>query len=317
MGKAKKKERRKMFHKLFGYKEVADQAMETALDKQDDVIQISKDQESKDGVTEGNIIGGVVERWNGKSWEKSTHRYTQPYYQTWKQPKVTASPFSPHSFTREILVYDVPEIQVSRQAFNDMLILVDEADGEIGWLGTVKKEGNVYTIEEVFLLKQNASSATTQITVDGLAEYSQELLTQPDGMDKLSRTQFWGHSHVNMGTSPSGQDESQMSLFKENGNEFYIRGILNKKGRMEFAFFDWKRNIRINDVPWKLVEAVDNSRREMLKKQIEDKVAPEHGYYYGGYNRNTGSFIGMQPNSVINTDTRFVRREDDFLYSGD
>ena len=164
---------------------------------------------------------------------------------------------------------------------------MDQVDKEVGWIGTVERVGRDYLIKEVFLLDQEAASTTCEITPDGLAEWAGQVLSErTDGMDVVNSVRFWGHSHVNMGTSPSHQDESQMKVFAEACDDFFIRGILNKAGRMEFTLYIFSIGIEIEDVDWQLYEPTSNTRRAKWQAEIRTKVrekvyVPAHTYQGG------------------------------------
>lgn len=187
-----------------------------------------------------------------------------------------ARPFSQHSFAKKTeFITPLPKIFLTRDAYNKMYHLVDLSDKEISWLGTVVEMDNKdFLIKEIFLFKQEVSHTTTEISAEGLAEVATEIMNaRPDGVDVVNSLRFWGHSHVNMGTSPSPQDDSQMSLFEENGCEFFIRGILNKNGRMKFTIYLYDRGIRIADAEWAIHEKVDDTLRSEIEKEIKEKVS--------------------------------------------
>ena len=105
-----------------------------------------------------------------------------------------------------------------------------------------------------------------------------ELLAQPDGMDVWNNMKCWGHSHVNMGVFASGQDDTQMNVFKDAGHDFFIRVIANKKGEMEFTFYNYATGIIYKDTPWAILRSQQNADQirmineaiASLKKQLED-----------------------------------------------
>ena len=137
--------------------------------------------------------------------------------------KPMISYFNPHSFSTKVEFEKIPHIYLTNQAYNDMAILVDEVDKEVGWLGTASVIGGGFLIDEIFLVKQEVASTTTELDEDGIAELGVELLgSREDGMDVVNSIRFWGHSHVNMQTGPSGQDDSQMDLFKQNNCDWFI-----------------------------------------------------------------------------------------------
>lgn len=186
-----------------------------------------------------------------------------------------AKKFLPHEFRQSVeLVSGLPRVLVTREAYEDMFVLVDESPEEVGWLGSVRRLGPDFLIEEVFLFEQEVHGTTCEITPDGLAEMAQELISaRPDGLDICNRLRFWGHSHHRMGTSPSGQDESQLQEFAEQDEcEFFIRAILNKDGRMEFTILLSQLGVVVRDAAWELYEPADQARRERWRAEISKKV---------------------------------------------
>jgi len=187
-------------------------------------------------------------------------------------------PFVPHDFANRVeFIGTFPMVYMARKAFSTMWHIVDLADEEVGWLGTVRQtpSGN-FVIEEVFLLHQEVSASQTEISEDGIAELAQELIeTRPDGMEVVNAIRFWGHSHCYMGTSPSGQDEDQMRQFQQNECPWFVRGILNKLGRMQFDLFLWDIGVKITDVPWAIYEFVDPELRTEIEADFQAKVVKQ------------------------------------------
>jgi hypothetical protein len=195
-----------------------------------------------------------------------------------------AKPFVPHNFDTKVTYAKIPSILIAAKAYNDMYILVDEAD-------------NFY-IGEVYLIKQECSAAQTELDDGAIGDLGNELLLQDGGMEIVNSLRFWGHSHVRMGTSPSGQDESQLKHFIENDCDYFIRAILNKDGKIEFTL-RYRNGFEIKDVPWMVLQEVDETGRTEWKKQIKDKVK---AYVYtspaqSGYGANgRGKSQDLHPN---------------------
>jgi hypothetical protein len=164
-----------------------------------------------------------------------------------------------------------PLILITRTAIEKMGYYVQHCDKEVGWLGTVEKYGVNYLIREVFLFKQEVHSATCEITPDGLSDFATELLSKPNGVEVWNNIKLWGHSHVNMGISPSAQDNSQMNTFGEH-NDWFVRVIANKKGDMEFSLFDFKTNLRFDNVKWIEFRETSPDLEEQIKAEIAEKV---------------------------------------------
>lgn len=201
--------------------------------------------------------------------------------------------FLPHAFENRVsLTRGLPRVLLTRDAYEDMFCLVVECGKEVGWVGTVERVGRDYLIKEIFLLDQESHATTCEITADGLAEWASNVLSQrPDGMEVVNSIRFWGHSHVNMGTSPSGQDEQQMRIFSESCDDFFIRGILNKAGRMEFTLYIFSIGIEIRDVEWQLHEPASDARRlkwtAEIRTKVREKIYPVQDFSgVGGYHRH-------------------------------
>lgn len=188
----------------------------------------------------------------------------------------------------------VPIVHINRSALNKMFIYTDEVQDEVGWLGTAYKlEDNSYLIDDVFLFKQEVHGTTTEITSEGLEEFAMELLQLPDGVEIWNNMKMWGHSHVRMGITPSGQDNSQMEEFSKVGHDFFIRLICNKLGELSVDVYEFDRGLETHNAKWYIneniaeetpAEAVINEieqlqaqikELEAQKKAIEDAVVVE------------------------------------------
>jgi hypothetical protein len=195
-----------------------------------------------------------------------------------------AKPFTPHDFKTEIRIRGKIEIRISRKAYSDMLLFVGLCVEEIGWLGTVKRDKFTFTIEEVFLTDQNVHGSETDITTEGMTYLAEELMDRPDFKEAWDSVRFWGHSHVHGGTNPSPQDQEQLAklmspVLEADVNQFFIRGIMNKLGRMEFTLFLLgDPNLIILDVPWQIDDPQDSTRAKQIADLIKARVARSKTY---------------------------------------
>ena len=181
---------------------------------------------------------------------------------------------------------ETPRIFATIEAMHKMRYYIDNTDMEIGWLGYVHKlENNMYLIDDVFLLKQKVHSATTEIDPEALATMATELIKQgEEGIAKYNTIRMWGHSHVNMSTSASGQDDNQMKEFAT--SDFYIRLIGNKRGEWNVCLYDYINNILWSDLPLELWYNVAITNEE-LDKEIKDNVSKIE-FETPTYNRSIG-----------------------------
>jgi hypothetical protein len=199
--------------------------------------------------------------------------------------------FRPHEFKKTIVGLDTPKIIIQPQAFQDMGILVSEMATEVGWLVTVKRPTeNLFLLENVYLFKQGVHAATTEISAAGISDVAAKLIEEnPEtGVDEVNSLRCWVHSHVNMGVEPSGQDDSQMSLFNENGCEWFLRGIMNKAGMAKFDLFYFKQKYKILDIPWEIGQLANPDRVTFWKNEIKDKVTE---ITYGSHTTGTSGYV--------------------------
>lgn len=166
----------------------------------------------------------------------------------------------------EVLDDFIPIVIISKVALSKMQLYVENCQNEIGWLGVVTKTNDsLFIVEDVYLFKQNVHMATTEITPEGLSEFAEDLLSQPDGIDIWNNIRLWGHSHVNMSTSPSKQDNDQMLTFAQGGHPWFLRIIANKKGNISIDLYDYSQGIIYKNLNW-WVELTEEEK--LIDKQI-------------------------------------------------
>lgn len=163
-----------------------------------------------------------------------------------------------------------PKININIQAMNKMKEYIRQSNLEIGWLGTARRVDNVFYIDDVFLFKQEVHSTTTEITTEGLNEFAMELLYEKNGVEIWNNMKVWGHSHVNMPTSPSGQDDNQMEVFSENADDFFIRIIANKQGDFRIDLYDFTTGVIYEKLPYDISYGTDTDIIESLYKKIAE-----------------------------------------------
>lgn len=167
----------------------------------------------------------------------------------------------------DIIKEVLPTIYISKDALIKMKLYIDKCSDEIGWLGTVSQNENDFLIEDVLLFDQEVHSTTTEITPEGLSSFAEEILKEENGVDLWNSIKMWGHSHVNMGVSPSGQDDSQMVTFKDSGHDWFIRVIANKKGDMKVDLYRYDLGVAYKDLPF--IELLTTDEYEIKKEIIE------------------------------------------------
>lgn len=217
-----------------------------------------------------------------------------------------------------------PQVLYTPKAWQKIWLLVDTCPKEVGWLGTVSKHDQVYLIEDIYVLEQTVTSAETDIEADALAHLALELETA--GIDS-STLRYWGHSHVNMQVSPSGQDESQMEEYLEHV-DWFIRGIYNKRRDTKVDVFDMTEKLvfqKVNDTVQ--IPSMSSTEIKSFQDEIKAKVK-ERTYVYNNYGRNNyshnqaaksqnTSLSKTQPSNIYDDwDEEGYFKQYDFTYDG-
>ena len=97
-----------------------------------------------------------------------------------------------------------------------------------------------------------------------------ELLGDKNGIEIWNNMKVWGHSHVNMTTSPSGQDDKQIEVFAENADDFFIRIIANKKGDFRIDLYDFTTGVIYEKLPYEINYGSDKDIIESLYRKIAE-----------------------------------------------
>lgn len=209
------------------------------------------------------------------------------------------------------LLNPAPRVVMTLEAYKKICHIVDQANQEIGWLGFVEDEKGVLTIKDVYLFKQQVSATTCEITPEGIEEVVMDLLQIENGDYIVQHLHLWGHSHVNMSTSPSAQDEKQLLSFKDNGNDWFLGLIANKRGEFNFTFIDYVARLKICNLNWKIeIPGLDDKLIALeIKNEIKEKVTDLPTINYAKLN-SVKSIESMDlMDDIIN---RYGREENNF-----
>lgn len=157
-----------------------------------------------------------------------------------------------------------PEILFTPVALKWIKAMVECHDGEVGFMGLVNEINGSYVITEIFYPKHCLVTSTTcEISPEGEVEIAQKLI-DANRIDDVAKVRFWGHSHHTMGTTPSGQDDTQALEKMKNNGAYFIRAICNKEGELSVSFFDHARQIKFENIKW----SVHNDFDSMLQNVI-------------------------------------------------
>lgn len=173
----------------------------------------------------------------------------------------------------ELKEEDKIELVFSETARKKMYYLIQECEKEIAWHGLVERTDNGFYVEDIIMFPQNVTGATVTTDDD---KYPTWMNTQPNEI--FEKIRFHGHSHVNMGVTPSGVDETyqenilrqRMTGFAEEKG-FYIFGIFNKEGDYWLNIYDIDNNklYETDDIKYMVYEPHE---QDWAKEQIKEYV---------------------------------------------
>ena len=168
---------------------------------------------------------------------------------------------------------DKPTVMVSIIADRKMRALVQQCDKEIGWHGTVSydAESNTYLIEDIFVFPQEVTGTTVQ-SIDEV--YGLWLMETFDD-EQFAKLRMHGHSHVNMGITPSGIDTAYQEVLTDRVNDFYIFIILNKRDDYYVCLFDIANNYMYDkeDIFYDAeIEETDAWAKDVIATQVKTKT---------------------------------------------
>ena len=164
-----------------------------------------------------------------------------------------------------------PVVCITEKAYNYTMGLVNNCDIEIGWLALVHRKDNVFTIYDIEICKQKCTASHTELSEDALHEVYEKFKDKPD---RLNDVRCWGHSHVNMSPTPSGQDDETFEEFAKNC-DYFIRLIINKKEKYTLSLSDEKSGIIYEDLE---LHILNNKERKEIIDQLAkyEKLLDEH-----------------------------------------
>ena len=180
-----------------------------------------------------------------------------------------------------------PIITFTEGAYRTINALVEKCSKEIAWNATVSKETTddgsvVYVVDQIVMFPQKVTGASVDVDETEYSNWCSELDTET-----LNQLRFHGHSHVNMGVSPSGIDTDYQRQMIDQIPDFFIFMIFNKRGDMYACIYDIVTNIFYdnNDIDIVLPELPESAFLE-LADQLIDKYVDERAYSYSTTSAN-------------------------------
>lgn len=162
-----------------------------------------------------------------------------------------------------------PKIIINKTAMKWIRAMVEIHPDEIGFFGAVDTlPDNTYYIRDIFYPKhQLVNGGTCEISSEGEAIMANWIMDHGRS-DDITKMRFWAHSHHDMSTSPSSQDENEAIDKMNKAKGFYIRAVCNKKGEMSISFYDYENEIRFDHIKWSVEDIGSEAEAEIALGNI-------------------------------------------------
>ncbi|MDL2234133.1 hypothetical protein LJC63_11235 [Ruminococcaceae bacterium OttesenSCG-928-L11] len=161
--------------------------------------------------------------------------------------------------------------------YSKTVALVTAFSDEVAWHGTVtRKSASEFILEDIFVYPQEVTGST--VGTDQ-TRYTQWLYGFDD--DAFSKIRMQGHSHGNMGVSPSGVDSGHREkiLGQLDDDMFYIFMIWNKSLKTHTLIYDMENNILYDDKDVTVKILGDDSMDIFLadaQEKVQKKKSPAY-----------------------------------------
>jgi hypothetical protein len=169
------------------------------------------------------------------------------------------------------------------EAWAKMTMLVQNFDKEVAWHGVCERgpdeSKDEYIIRDIVVYPQEVTGASVEMDTE---QYAIWLMENADD-ERFNALRMQGHSHVNMGTTPSSVDlmhqESILDMLGD--DDFYIFQIWNKSFTNNTKIYDMKKNVLFesNDVVIRIdggsedLESFLASAKEMVRSRGFSTIA--------------------------------------------
>ena len=212
-------------------------------------------------------------------------------------------------------------ITFSAQAYMKIFALVHTYSTEVEWHGVVERTAaDAFYIKDILIFPHKVTGATV---ISDQTEYEKWLDTLDN--DTFNALRFHGHSHVNMGVTPSEVDMTYRHNILNNfgtpsatSDLFYIFLIFNKKGDISGEIYDLQNNalyskstntdeinIVVEDCDW-LTDFLDEAKRVVTESYSYNNTEFGSGGYNGG---NYGGSYGATTTPKTNSPKRGAKAE--------
>ncbi|NQU06671.1 MAG: hypothetical protein HQ568_11305 [Calditrichaeota bacterium] len=193
-------------------------------------------------------------------------------------------------------------VQVSAVAIQKIMVWTGIAKGEVSALGLVEEirdedTGAVETLRvtDVFLVNQVCNDCETELVPEAVAELMMNLEAQGLPSGKL---RCWMHSHADMETFWSGQDDETIKGLANGG---YLLSLVVNKLRQSMMRLDMfhPAHIYLEDIVWEVSYPAVKGLAEQCRKEFKDKVVEQPSFL----SKSRKHELAILPDDIENYDT--------------
>lgn len=160
-----------------------------------------------------------------------------------------------------------PKLFITSTAFVKMNMLIQSTSTEIGWYGIVEphQDINTYIITDIIVYPQTVTGATVEQDETRMFEFEMSLTDE-----QVNNKRFHGHSHVNMGITPSTIDETFYQEILSQVNDYFIILIKNKRNEQTVRFYDIVNGVYYSDLPIYIIDEQGNNLNDWYDDMLEN-----------------------------------------------
>lgn len=193
-------------------------------------------------------------------------------------------------------------VHLSALAWNKMTALLSGFDKEVAWHGIAYRSDDEtkdeYIIDDIVVYPQEVTGATVEMDTEKYAIW----LMENDEDERFQNIHMQGHSHVNMGVTPSSVDlNHQEEILNMLGDDdFYIFMIWNKSLTSYTKIYDMRKNILFENADVSVTYEPDDIDDFVTEAK---KMVTTRATTYGSYNKTGTAYNPLAGQSTAPTTT--------------
>jgi hypothetical protein len=148
-------------------------------------------------------------------------------------------------YTRKSETQNKIKVYYTSGAYVKMLKLLQNFSSEVGWHGLIRRlSPSEFLIYDILMFKQTVTGSTVNTDDEEYVKFMMNLTEE-----QANNMYFYGHSHVNMATTPSTVDINyQKNIVSSlNGKGFYLFQIWNKSLASTSILYDFESGLLYED----------------------------------------------------------------------